>query len=209
MKIIGLTGGIGSGKTTASHLLSYLRLPVHCSDRVVHKALAEESSVKAQIQMLWPSVIEGGHINRRALGKIVFSDPEALAQLERIVFPFVYASQRQFLKKQARLYRAWVALDIPLLFETKAERRMDVVTSLLASQKMREERVSARPGMTKEMAKQIFARQVTETTRKKKSDFLLQSGLGRGNLMPQLKRLLRALPHHKRAVWGPRWGHNS
>lgn len=209
MKIIALTGGIGSGKTTASHLMAYLRLPVHCSDRVVHKALAEDSSVKAKIQMLWPSVIEGGDINRRALGKVVFSDHKALAQLENIVFPYVYASQRQFLKKNARLYRQWVVLDIPLLFETKAERRMDVVVSLLASQNVREKRVSARPGMTKEVAKQIFARQVTEATRKKKSDFLLQSGLGRGNLMPQMKRLLRALPHTKRALWGPRWGHNS
>lgn len=206
MRIFGVTGGIGAGKTTAAKLLRHLRVPIHCSDHAVHRALKNNKDVIEKVQAEWPSVVENGQIIRRALGEIVFNDHEALGKLEKILFPEVYKSQKQFLKKHARLGYGWVALDIPLLFETKAYTRLDAVATLMASQNIRIQRVMRRPNVKLETLKGVLGRQVDDRTRKLNSDFLLQSGLSRASLMPQLKKVLNELPETGRPKWAPGWG---
>jgi dephospho-CoA kinase len=207
MRILGITGGIGAGKTTAAKLLRHWRVPIHCSDHAVHRALRENQVVIEKVKAQWPSVVIKGEINRRALGEIVFNDHKALGQLEKILFPEVYKSQMQFLKKYARLGFSSVTLDIPLLFETNAQSRLDAVACLMASENIRVQRVMRRPYVKFETLQGVLERQVDDRTRKLNSDFLLQSGLSRASLMPQLKRVLSDLP--KRAgskKWTPGWG---
>ena len=206
MRILGITGGIGAGKSTAAKFLKHFRVPIYCSDEAVHRTLRENQTVIEKVQKEWPSVMQDGQINRRALGEIVFNDIKALKKLEDILFPEVIAAQRQFLKKQARLNSRWVALDIPLLFETQAQRRLDRVVTLLASENCRIGRVMRRPQVKLETLKGVLMRQVDDRTRKLNSDFLLQSGLSRGSLMPQLKNVLRNLPAFGTLQWQPRWG---
>ncbi|MEB3701433.1 Dephospho-CoA kinase [Candidatus Bealeia paramacronuclearis] len=206
MRILGLTGGIGAGKTTASRLLAYLKIPVHCSDQAVHKMMAHTQTVIESIKSHWPEVIQGGAVNRRALGNIVFSNEEALEILERIIFPEVYVAQRRFLKKHARLRTPWVVLDVPLLLETGAQMRMDCVTSLIAPQNMRIRRILRRPGMREGMIQGVLKRQVDDQTRRRKSDFILHSGLNCGSLLPQINVMLSRLPQKGRPHWRPGWG---
>lgn len=206
MRILGITGGIGAGKTTAARLLRHLNMPIHCSDHAVHKALKDNETVIKKVQSQWPSVVQNGKIIRGALGEIVFNDHEALDILEKILFPEVYKSQKRFLKKHARLRNRWVALDIPLLFETNAQKRLDAVASLMASKEVRIQRVMRRPNVKFQTLKGVLERQVSDRTRKLNSDFLLQSGLSRASLMPQLKKILNDLSDKGQPKWVPGWG---
>jgi len=206
MRILGITGGIGAGKTTAVGLLRHLNIPIHCSDHAVHKALKEDKTVIQKVQSQWPSVVQNGQIMRRALGEIVFNNHQALDILEKILFPEVYKSQKRFLKKHARLRNQWVVLDIPLLFETNAQKRLDAVASLMASEETRIQRVMRRPNVKFQTLKGVLERQVNDRTRKLNSDFLLQSGLSRASLMPQLKKVLGGLSDKGNPKWVPGWG---
>ena len=193
MKILGLTGGIGMGKSTAARMLRRMGLPVHDADRAVHRALAPGGAAVAAVATAFPGVARAGGIDRAALGKRVFGDAAALRRLEAILHPQVAASERRFLARMRSAKRPLVVLDIPLLYETGAERRCDAVAVVWAPAFLQRARVLARPGMTAARLAFIRSQQVSEPVRRRRADFLVPSGLGRAVTWRGLRRVVRTM----------------
>lgn len=213
MIVIGLTGSIGMGKSTAGAMLERLGVPVHDSDAAVHELLRPGSvawpaltagfpySAHPQIyrrafsfrEMLRFSKTRERSIDRAALGRIVFADAAARGKLEAILHPFVQDAQRGFIQRQRALGRKIVALDIPLLFETGAEARVDYTLVVTAPAHVQHARVMARRGMSAEKLKGILARQMPDGEKRARADFVVHSGLGRAYMMREIKTVLQTV----------------
>src|SRR6185437_2192040 len=193
MIVLGLTGSVGMGKSTAAAMLRQLGVPVHDADAAVHRLLAPGGAAVAAVAAAFPGTAVGSGIDRALLGKQVFGDAAALRRLERILHPLVRKSEQRFLK-QARARRApLVALDIPLLFETGGEKRCDAVVVVSAPAFLQRARVLARPGMSEERLRAILAKQVPDAEKRRRADFVVTSGLGRAPTFRGLRRVVRAL----------------
>jgi dephospho-CoA kinase len=191
MIVLGLTGGIGMGKSTAAKMLRALRVPVHDADRTVHRLLARGGKAVTEVARAFPEADGGGHIDRAALGRRVFADPPALLRLERILHPLVVADERRFLRL-ARLRRApAVVLDIPLLFETGAERRCHAVILVTAPVFLQRSRVLARPRMNEKIFATLLAKQLPDHVKRRRADFVVPTGLGRAVTFRALRRVVR------------------
>jgi dephospho-CoA kinase len=191
--VLGLTGGVGMGKSTAGSMLRRLRVPVHDADATVHALMAKGGAAVARVAQAFPGVLRDGAIDRAALGRRVFADPASLRRLERILHPLVRRDELRFLRAQ-RLRRArLVVLDIPLLFETGAQRRVDAVLTMTVPAVVQRQRVLRRPSMTVERFQAILARQVPDARRRRDADFVVQSGLGRGSTFRHLRRIVQRL----------------
>ncbi|MFD2265333.1 dephospho-CoA kinase [Lacibacterium aquatile] len=188
-RIIGLTGSIGMGKSTAAKILRSWRLPVHDSDATVHRLMERGGAAVAAIAAAFPASVENGVVNRRTLGAAVFGHPEALRRLERILHPLVRASERRFLKRHVRA--AVVVLDIPLLFETKAEGRCDEVWVVSAPPAIQQQRVLRRPGMTTEKFQAILRQQTPDELKRRRADRVIPTGLGKAIMIRALAAGLR------------------
>lgn len=190
MIVAGLTGSIGSGKSAASAMLRRMGVPVLCSDEVVHALLSPGGAAVGQVAQRFPEAFDEsrGKIDRKALGEIVFRNPEARRDLESLVHPLVHAAQARFL----RLVRAapLAVLDIPLLFETGAERRCDVTICLVAPRFVQERRVLARPGMTRARLEAIRAAQMKDTEKTRRADFVVRTGLGKAQTFRRLRAVV-------------------
>jgi len=204
MIIIGLTGSIGMGKTTAGAMLKRLGVPVYDADASVHKIFARGGSAVAPIEAAFPGTVKDGAVDRDALGKAVLGDPKKLAELEAIVHPKVRAVQRDFLRRAARERRDIVALDIPLLFETGGEARCDVSILVSAPRDVQARRVLARPGMTTKKFASIRARQMSDYEKRKRADYVVLTGLDKGRTMRQLAAIVRTLRRRDGSHWPPR-----
>ena len=154
-RIIGLTGSIGMGKSTAADMLRRLDVPVFSADAFVHEALQKGGVAAAAVAKAFPGSLDKGTISRPALGREVFNDPGALERLESILHPLVRAAEKKFIARQNQRRIAVAALEIPLLFETGADELCDVVVVLSAPRFIQQRRVLARPGMTPEQLKQL------------------------------------------------------
>ena len=117
MQVLGLTGSIGMGKSTAAKMLRRLGLPLHDADATVHRLFAVGGAAVAPVAQAFPAAVSDGAVDRRKLGALVFQDPPALRLLESIVHPLVRAEARRFLSRQRRLRREMAVLDVPLLYE--------------------------------------------------------------------------------------------
>lgn len=190
MKIWGLTGGIGMGKSTATGVIRRRNIPVFDADATVHALQAHGGRAVAPIGLAFPGSIRDGAVDREALRRAVFGDPAALRRLERIVHPLVRAEERRFLAAARRRGRPLVVLDIPLLFETRGERRCDAVVVVTAPAPEQRKRVLARPGMTPERLNAILKRQTPDPLRRARADHLVRSGLSRHNTRRQILALL-------------------
>mgnify|MGYP002630767901 CR=1 FL=1 len=190
MIILGLTGSIGMGKTTAAGMLRYLGLPVYDSDAAVHRLLGQGGRAVAAIGKAFPGVVEDGAVNRKALGERVFGDPEALKNLEAIVHPLVREVQESFLKRAAARREKIVVLDVPLLFETDGDDVCDAVIVVSAPRFLQEARVLARGGMTRERLAAVLARQLSDSEKRHRADFVVPSGLGRALTLRRLKEIV-------------------
>lgn len=193
MIVLGLTGGVGMGKSTATTTLRRLRVPVHDADATVHALLARGGAAVEQVAREFPGVLRDGAIDRAALGRLVFADRDALRRLERILHPLVRHDERRFLRAQRLRRTPLVALDIPLLFETGGQRRVDAVLTMTVPAFIQNQRVLRRAGMTPARFKAILARQVPDARRRRDADFVVSSGLGRGFTFRQLRRVVRRL----------------
>lgn len=188
MFVLGLTGSIGMGKSVTAQLFADEGVPVHDSDAVVH-ALYEGEAVPL-IEAAFPGTTKAGRVDREKLGRAVVDDRAALKKLEAIVHPLVRAAERQFLD-QARADGAKVALlDIPLLFETGAEARVDAVVVVSAPEDMQRQRVLARPGMTAEKFAALLARQMPDVEKRARADFIVDSGQGLDHARMQVRQIL-------------------
>jgi dephospho-CoA kinase len=190
MKILCLTGSVGMGKTTAARMLRRLGIPVHDADGEVHRLLGRGGAAVRAVDAAFPGVKSGKAIDRAALGKIVFADKAALKRLEGILHPLVRRAERRFLAEARRQHRRLVVLDIPLLFETKGERRCDGIIVVSAPRSIQRARVLARPGMTKERLAAIEARQLPDREKRRRADIVIETGLGKRHSLAALRRAI-------------------
>lgn len=196
MKILGLTGSIGMGKTTSAAMLRRLGLPVHNADATVHALFAAGGAAVAAVEAAFPGVVTAGAVDRVALGARVFGDDPALKRLEAIVHPLVRQAEQKFLAMHRRRRTALVVLDIPLLFESGGEQRCDSIIVVSCPAFLQVQRVLARPGMTEARLRIILARQMPDWEKRKRADFVVQTGLGRIFALRRLKAVVR------RMIWG-------
>lgn len=191
--IIGLTGSIGMGKTTVAAMFRRLGVAVCDSDAIVHRLLSSGGKAVAAIESSFPGVRGENGIDRKSLGRQVFSDKRKLAQLEAILHPLVQEEQRRFVFSMRQKGKKIVLLDIPLLFETKAEARCNVVVVVTAPAFLQQQRVLRRAGMTKEKLSQILARQMPDRQKRKVADYSVHTGLGLAYSTREVKRILTSL----------------
>lgn len=190
MKILGLTGSIGMGKSTAAAMLRRLGVPVHDADATVHRLLGTGGAAVAAIAAAFPGVVENNAVNRAELGRRVFGQPAELRRLEAILHPLVRRAETEFLKRQRRRHARLVVLDIPLLFETNGQRRCDAVAVVSAPAFLQEQRVLKRPGMTRARLAAIRSQQMPDFEKRRRADFVLPTGTGKLPVLRRLKRIV-------------------
>jgi len=193
VKILGLTGSVGMGKSTAAAMFRRMRIPVFDADQAVHRFLAPGGVAVAAVEQAFPGVAAGRGIDRRALGARVFGDRAALARLEAIVHPLVASAERRFVQRARAARRPLVVLDVPLLFESHGDRRCDAVVVVWAPPIIQRARVLGRPGMTAARFAFIRAQQMSDREKRRRADFLVPSGLGRALTWRRLARVVCAL----------------
>jgi dephospho-CoA kinase len=174
MLVVGLTGSIGMGKSAVASRLRGLGIGVCDADAEVHK-LYEGAAVEP-IEAAFPGTTAGGKVDRQKLGLAVFDKPAEIKRLEKIVHPLVVAAEREFLRREAVRGAAVAVLEIPLLLETGGEARVDVVIVCSAPAEAQRERVMRRAGMTAEKLEQILARQMPDAEKRKRADFVVDTG---------------------------------
>ena len=174
MILLGLTGSIGMGKSTVASMFRAAGVPVFDADAAVHMLQGPGGRLLPEIEAAFPGTTGPKGVDRAALGKAVFGDRVALRRLERIVHPAVYAMRRHFLRRHRS--RAIVIDDVPLLFETRGERRMDATIVVSAPAWMQRKRVLARPGMTEARFAHILKLQVPDREKRRRADFVIDTG---------------------------------
>jgi dephospho-CoA kinase len=190
MIILGLTGSIGMGKSTAAAMFRDMGVPVHESDAAVHKLLAPGGACVAPVLQAFPEADDGqGGIDRAALGRIVFNDAAARKRLEAILHPPVVRLQQEFIAAQKKQGAPVVVLDIPLLYETGAEKRVDYVIVVTAPPEVQRARVLAR-GLTEAQFHARLATQTPDAEKRKKADFVVQTGMGLDYTRAELRSIL-------------------
>ncbi len=193
MLVIGLTGSIGMGKSTAVTMLRRMGIPVHDADAAVHDLIGSGVVVVDEIAKAFRGVVRKRVVDRKRLGDKVFKDPAARAKLEAILHPRVRRAARAFIKQHVRLRRDLVVLDIPLLFETGGERLCDAVIVVSAPPPIQRQRVLSRPGMTREKFAGILSAQVADREKRHRADFVVETGLSKGQTLRQLTAVVRML----------------
>jgi dephospho-CoA kinase len=192
--ILGLTGSIGMGKSTAAAMLRRLRVPLFDADRVVHGLLAPGGAAVQQVAAAFPGVrTEEGGIDRGLLGQRVFADAAALERLEAILHPMVRAEEKRFLGRARARGERLAVLDIPLLFETVGERRCNYVIVVSAPALVQRQRVLRRPGMTEIRFAAILQKQMADREKRRRADFVVPTGSGRNLTLRRLRAIVRLL----------------
>lgn len=194
MRVIGLTGGIGMGKSTAAAAFRRAHLPVFDADLAVHQLQAEGGAALGAIGAAFPGTVrhEGGRavLDRAALRSAVIGNEAALRRLEAILHPMVRRAEDRFLA-QARRRRARAAvLDIPLLLETRGERRVDTIIVVSAPTAVQALRVARRRGMTAAQVASIIARQMPDAEKRRHADTVVRTGLSRFHALRTLRPLI-------------------
>jgi dephospho-CoA kinase len=191
--VLGLTGSIGMGKSTAAKMLQRLGLPLHDADAAVHNLLGPGGAAVAAVAAAFPTVLVAGKVDRQHLGAMVFQDRVALSKLEALLHPRVRQMARDFVRAQTRQKRRSVVLDVPLLFETGGDQLCDAVIVVTAPRFLQEARVLSRPGMTIEQLRAIRDHQMPEREKCRRADFVVQTGLVKGYTLRQLAAIIRAV----------------
>lgn len=173
MLIIGLTGSIGMGKSTAAERFRSHGIAVFSADTAVHELYAGPSS--ALIEAAFPGTVKDGVVDRSILSQRVLSEPDGLARLEAIVHPFVRQSESKFLAGEAARGAQMAVLEIPLLLETGADDLVDVVVVVSAGAEAQRRRVLARPGMTEDKLARLLARQMPDAEKRRRADFVVDT----------------------------------
>ena len=189
--ILCLTGSLAMGKSKAAEFFAEAGVPVHDADAVVH-ALYEGEAVPA-IERAFPGTTAGGKVDRAELAAMVLGDSAALARLEAIVHPLVGAARQRFLAEAQARGQPVVVLDIPLLFETGAERGCDAVVVVSVPPELQRRRAFERPGMTEEKFAALLAKQMPDAQKRRRADFVLDSSQGFDHARAQVRDILRAV----------------
>ncbi|PPQ29377.1 dephospho-CoA kinase [Rhodopila globiformis] len=193
MRIIGLTGGMGMGKSTAAAAFRRAGIPVFDADATVHQLQARGGRAIPAIEAAFPGTIRGGVVDRAALRQAVLGNPGALTRLEHILHPMVEAEERAFVARARRAGKPAVVLDIPLLFETKGDRRVDTVVVVSAPLAIQIHRIGLRRRMSKADVAAVIARQMPDREKRKRADVVIQTGLSRAHTLRALRRFIGTL----------------
>jgi dephospho-CoA kinase len=191
MFILGLTGSLGMGKSTTARFFAEEGVPVHDADAVVHRLYEGEAA--AAIEAAFPGTTAAGKVDRARLAARVLADPEALRRLEAIVHPLVQAAEQRLLAQAQARGDKVVVLDIPLLFETGGQQRVDAVVVVSAPEAVQRARVLERPGMTEEKLAAILARQMPDAEKRRRADFLVDTSQGFEAARAQVRAILAAV----------------
>lgn len=203
MRVIGLTGSIGMGKTNAARALRQLGVPMLEADGVVHRLTAAHGRALPAINAAFPGTVTNGRLDRGKLAGMVFGNDAALKRLEGILHPLFEAEERRFIARSRARRVALVAVDIPLLYEVGAERHMDAVIVVTAPTMIQTARVMRRRGMTQARLDAILARQMPDREKRKRADFIVNTGGTRRDTVRKLKWIVEylrrsPLPQRKR-----------
>ncbi|MEK9280608.1 MULTISPECIES: dephospho-CoA kinase [unclassified Bradyrhizobium] len=188
MRILGLTGSIGMGKSTTAKLFAEAGVPVYDADAAVHQLYEGEAA--PAIEAVFPGTTAGGKVDRTKLSARVVHDPAAIKQLEQIVHPMLGASRQKFFADAEAAKAPVVVLDIPLLFETGGEKRVDAVVVVSTSPELQRERVLARGTMDEAKLDAIIAKQMPDAEKRKRADFVVDTSHGLEPVRAQIKHIL-------------------
>ncbi len=170
---VGLTGSIGMGKSTMAKFFADAGVPVNDSDAVVHQLYAGEAA--PLVNAVFPGTMKNGAIDRQELSRQLSSDRDGFKKLESIIHPLVRNREQQFVEHEQAKGAEIVLLDIPLLFETGAEKRVDVVVVVSCDPQIQRQRVLARPNMTEEKFNMILSRQTPDAIKRERADYLIDT----------------------------------
>ncbi|MEO8318759.1 MAG: dephospho-CoA kinase [Bradyrhizobium sp.] len=176
MLILGLTGSIGMGKSTTAKLFMEAGVPVYDADAAVHKIYEGEAA--PAVEAAFPGTTVDGKVDRAKLSAKVVQDPAAIKLLEQIVHPMLGASRQKFLAEAEQSGAPVVVMDIPLLYETGGEKRVDAVVVVSTAPETQRERILARGTMTPEALDAILARQLPDAEKRKRADFVVDTSHG-------------------------------
>ncbi len=188
MFVLGLTGSVGMGKSATAKFFAEEGTPVHDADAAVHRLYEGEAT--PLIEAAFPGTTIGNKVDRDKLAKRVLGDPSAIEKLEGIVHPLVRSAEERFLSEAERRGAGVAVLDIPLLFETGGDKRCDAVVVVSAPVEMQRERVLARPGMTEQKFATILAKQMPDSEKRKRADFVVDTSRGFDAARAQVRDIL-------------------
>ncbi|MDH7803155.1 MULTISPECIES: dephospho-CoA kinase [unclassified Rhizobium] len=191
MIVIGLTGSIGMGKTTTAKLFAEEGVPVLDSDAVVHDLYRAEAV--PLIEATFPGTTVSDAVDRQKLADMLRENPANFSELEAIVHPLVRERQEAFLEKAKKEDRKFALLDIPLLFETGAEARVGKIVVVSCAPEIQRQRVLSRPGMTEEKFEMILTRQMPDAEKRRRADFIIDTGNGVEAARDQVREILQRL----------------
>ena len=188
MIVLGLTGSIGMGKSTTATLFAEAGVPVYGADATVHM-LYEGEAVPA-IEAAFPGTTANGKVDRSKLSARVVHDPAAIKRLEQIVHPMLGASRQKFLDDAERSGAPVAVVDVPLLFETGGEKRVDAVVVVTTTPELQRQRILARDNMTSEKLDAILARQLPDAEKRRRADFVVDTSDGLDPVRQRIQDIL-------------------
>ena len=200
MRVVGLTGGIGMGKSTVAGLFRRARIPVFDADAAVHALQAPSGAALGPIGRAFPGTVRAGVLDRAALRRVVLADRAALRQLEAIMHPLVQRAEQRFLARARRAGAPLAVLDVPLLFERQGGPRADFIVVVSAPRAVQRARVGARRRMSPAEIDAVIARQMPDAEKRRRADVVVPTGLSRGQAQAAVRRLIARL----RAPTAPR-----
>ena len=190
MKIIGLTGSIGMGKTTTANMFKDLGCPVFDADKAVHELYSKGSKGAALIQAVFPDAIKDGAVNRARLGVHMKTDPLNLKVLESFIHPWVGEIRAKFLSGAKSNGAKAVVFDVPLLFETGGDKHVDATVVVSAPALTQKARVLARPGVTPDIFEMLLSRQMSDADKRARADYIISTGQGLEKAREQVQAVL-------------------
>jgi dephospho-CoA kinase len=203
MLVVALTGSIGMGKTTVAARLRQLGIAVCDADAEVHKLY--EGAAVAPIEAAFPGTTVGGKVDRGKLSQVLLANPSGFKRLEAIVHPLVQAAERAFLQVEAAKGANIAVLEIPLLYETGGQKRVDMVIVASAPPNAQRERVMLRPGMTLEKLEQMLARQVPDADKRRRADFVVDTGGTYAETDVQVDKIIESLQDRQGTAFAKHW----
>ncbi len=195
MIVLGLTGSVGMGKSATAKMFADEGVPVFDADAAVHRLYEGEAA--PPIAAAFPAAVSAGRVDRERLSRAVVGNSEAFARLEAIIHPLVRKAREKFLAAAKAEGAEIVVLDIPLLFETGGEHEVDKIVVVSAPQPVQKERVLARAGMTEEKFSAIVAKQMPDSEKRKRADFVIDTSRGFAAAGEEVRAILRALSETK------------
>jgi dephospho-CoA kinase len=195
MKIIGLTGSIGMGKSTTAQMFAELGCPVFDADAAVHEMYAKGGRAVPLIRAVFPDSIKDEAVDRKRLGDHMRADPLNLKVLESFIHPWVGEMRQTFLTQAADAGAKAVVFDVPLLFETGGDKSVDATVVVSAAPEVQRERVMARPAMTEALFEMILSKQMPDAEKRKRADFIVRSDAGLEAARTQVAEILDQILH--------------